>query len=349
VQPEVAVVIPSWNGASLLTACVSALAAQTYRRFCLYVVDNGSRDGSREILGELAGSTSADWFRGELPHPAYLIANDSNLGFAEANNQAFRAALNDRVPLIATLNNDAVADPCWLAEMVQALGSAGRNTGMVASTMLFAHRPDRVASAGITIHRDGVALDRGVGRTLSEVEGRGTVPVFGPSAGAALYSASMLRDTGMFDSRFFSYLEDADLAWRARLRGWRAIYAPRAKVLHEYSATGGEGSPFKRQLVARNRMWLLYKNMPTSLLARHAPSVARYDLAASVASLLNGNREALLGRIEGLRALKTLMASRRANLSSARLHPDELERMLAPALSPAAHWRFRRRIASLLG
>jgi GT2 family glycosyltransferase len=348
VHPEVAVVIPNWNGAPLLPACLSALAAQTYRRFRLYVVDNGSRDGSRQMLGGLEGSTSADWFRGELPHPAHLIANESNLGFAEANNQAFRAALNDRVPLIATLNNDAVADPCWLAEMVEALGSAGRNTGMVASTMLFAHRPDRVASAGITIHRDGVALDKGVGRTLSEVVAKGRAPVFGPSAGAALYTTSMLRDVGLFDPRFFSYLEDADLAWRARLRGWRAVYAPRARVLHEYSATGGEGSSFKMRLVARNRLWLLYKNMPTPLLARHMSSVAKYDLAASAAGLLSGNREALMGRIEGLRTLKSLTASRRANLSSARLHPDELDHMLAPAFSPAEHRRFRQRIASLL-
>ena len=111
------------------------------------------------------------------------------------------------------------------------------------------------------MHTDGVALDRAVGLTSSKLETGGIRPVFGPSAGAALYRSDMLRDVGLFDSLFFSYLEDADLAWRARLKGWRAVHTPYAKVRHEYSATGGQNSPFKRRLVSRNRIWLVYKNM----------------------------------------------------------------------------------------
>ena len=98
---------------------------------------------------------------------------------------------------------------------------------MVASTMLFAHLPHVVASAGLSVHRDGVALERGMGLPAAEVEQAGTRPVFGATAGAALYRAAMLKDVGLFDERFFSYLEDADLAWRARWRGWRALHNPR--------------------------------------------------------------------------------------------------------------------------
>src|SRR5207248_5293628 len=112
-----------------------------------------------------------------------------------------------------------------------------------------------------SIHRDGVALDRGLGCSKSALQEGGTTPVFGPLAGAALYRAELLRDVGLFDARFFSYLEDADLAWRARCRGWRALHNPRATVRHVYSATGKQESPFKRRHLARNRLWTIYKNM----------------------------------------------------------------------------------------
>ena len=332
-----------------MPACLGALGGQEYRDFRVYVVDNGSGDGSVGMLGELEGGRSAGWFGGELPAVTRVIYNGSNLGFAEANNQAIGVALGEGCSYIATLNNDAVAEPGWLGEMVEAIEGADRRVGMVASTMLFAHRPERVASAGIRVHRDGVALECGVGTQADELERRGVRAVFGPSAGAALYKAELLRDVGLFDARFFSYLEDADLAWRARGRGWRGVYAPRARVLHEYSATGGQGSAFKNRLVARNREWLLYKNMPAPLVMRYAGEIARYDLAAVVAGLATGNREALGGRVEALRELGRFTTSRRMNIASARLHPDEIEGLLAPAMSPGGYGRYRRRLARLLG
>jgi GT2 family glycosyltransferase len=332
----------------LLPACISSLTSQTYRDFTLLIIDNGSTDGSLRLLQDLDAARAAEWFDGELPRPARLIANTANLGFAEANNQAFRLALSEGFKYIATLNNDAVAEPGWLGALVEAAESGHASTGMVASTMLFAHRPKQVASAGITVYRDGVALDRGVGVSASELERAGVRPVFGPSAGAALYRVAMLRDVGLFDTRFFSYLEDADLAWRARARGWRAVHTPFARVLHEYSATGGEGSSFKRRLMARNRIWLLYKNLPTPLLLRYAPQIARYDLAASLSSLLARNTSPFTGRIEGLRGLGQFAQDRRLNMASARLHPEELSTLLLPPLSPRAHARFRRRLQRLL-
>ena len=86
------------------------------------------------------------------------------------------------------------------------------------------------------------------GGPSSKVQKAGVRPVFGASAGAALYRTEMLRDVGLLDARFFSYLEGADLAWRARSRGWRALYSPCASVLHEYSATGGHNSALKPPL-----------------------------------------------------------------------------------------------------
>src|SRR5205814_3149790 len=121
--------------------------------------------------------------------------------------------------------------------------------------MVFAHLPEVVASAGLSVHKDGTALERGLGLPVREVAKGGVRPLCGATAGAALYKAAMLCDVGLFDERFFSYLEDADLAWRARWRGWKAVHNPRAIVRHVYSATGQQESPFKRLHIARNRLW----------------------------------------------------------------------------------------------
>ncbi len=342
---ETSIIILNWNGARLLPACLSALAAQTYRDFELLLVDNGSIDGSVALLAALEQSTQPSWLSSPLPTKPTIIRNGQNVGFAEGNNIAMRLS---QARYVVALNNDAIPEPQWLAEMVSTAQTAPRNVGMVASTMLFDRRPNHVASAGISIHRDGVALDRGMGMLSTDLERLGTRPVFGPSAGAALYTTAMLRDVGLFDARFFSYLEDADLAWRARSRGWRALHNPRARVLHEYSATGGHNSPFKTTLISRNRIWLLYKNMPEALMRRNLLEIVRYDTLAISNSLLNGNRYLLKGRLQALRGLSRFTIDRRKITTSARLHPNEMQTLLAPALTPRQTLRYRRRLNSLL-
>lgn len=158
----------------------------------------------------------------------------------------------------------------------------------------------------------------------------------------------MLRDVDLFDSRFFSYLEDADLAWRARLRGWRAVHNPLAKVKHEYSATGGQNSPFKRRLISRNRIWLLYKNMPTPLFTANSIAVLRYELAVFLSGVVKGDRHLLRGRLEGLARLRELTPDRRKTISSARVHPTEVAEMLAPPLSIRQALKYRKRLDNLL-
>lgn len=344
-NPETAVIILNWNGARLLPDCLAALARQSYRDFSLWLVDNGSIDGSPTLLSDLERSRQPNWLAYPLPHLTRVIRNPNNKGFAQGNNQAIRLAHSR---YIVTLNNDAIAAPDWLGALVETARRGGVLVGMVASTMLFSHLEGVVASAGMSVHQDGVALDRGVGKLSRDLERRGTVPVFGPSAGAALYKAALLRDVGLFDPLFFSYLEDADLAWRARSRGWQAVHDPRARVLHEYSATGGHNSPFKSQHLARNRVWLLYKNMPSPLFTRFAPLILRYDLLALLNALMTGDRPSLKGRLEGFASLPRLTDSRRKILSSARLHPDEMLGMLSPALSPQGALNYRRRLDSLL-
>ena len=294
-HPLLTIVIPNWNGQHLLGRCLTALHAQTWRDFEVIVVDNGSTDGSVAYL------------RKHFPE-VRLIANAENRGFAAATNQGIRATQSQHV---ATLNNDTEADPGWLAALVAGMKRAP-DVGMCASTMLFADRPGVINSAGIAIDRAGIAWDRRGGEP-DDPAAITPEEVFGPCAGAALYRREMLDAVGLFDEDFVAYMEDVDLAWRARAAGWRCLYIPQARVLHHHSATGKEGSPFKSFHLGRNKVWLLAKNYPARELWHHVPLAVLYDVAAVFYALLaRRDLHALRGRLAGLRGIRRMWRKRSA-------------------------------------
>jgi GT2 family glycosyltransferase len=182
-----------------------------------------------------------------------------------------------------------------------AAGATGADIGSVAATILFADREDTINSAGIEVDELGVAHERLLGERAT-AGGTEIVDVFGASAGAALYLRAMLNDVGGFDESFFAYLEDADLAWRARMRGWRCVFAPGAVVRHHHSTSLGHRSPDKYFLVGRNRVRMLAKNAPGSQLLTRALAIASYDLAYIAYAAATAHTLApLRGRLNGLR------------------------------------------------
>jgi GT2 family glycosyltransferase len=209
------------------------------------------------------------------------------------------------------------------------------DVGAVATRMLFV-RDGRINSAGLGIDRLGVAYDRHIGEPADAGEGP-PVDVFGASGGGALLRRAMLADVGGFDDSFFLYLEDADLAWRARMRGWATVYVPAAVVRHHHSASSGHGSPFKYELVGRNRVRMLAKNMGTPQLLRRAPAILAYDLGyVVVVATLDRTLAPLRGRLSGLREWR-----RYRRIGAGRL-PVELD----PPLGLRAAMRRRRASAA---
>jgi len=227
---SLAVVVVSYQGRDLLAACLESVKAQLPASGRLVVVDNGSRDGSPSYVRER--------------HPeALLVERRDNPGFGEAVNEGMRRCSGDWV---LVLNNDVTLRPGAIASLLQA--AKGRaDVGAVAPQMRFARRPQVLNGAGLDVDRLGVAFDRLLGARAGD-GGAEPQEVFGASGGAALLRRRMLEDLGGFDGSFFLFLEDVDLAWRARMRGWRALYAPSAVVDHHHSAAARHGSDLKALL-----------------------------------------------------------------------------------------------------
>jgi GT2 family glycosyltransferase len=264
----------------LLSAIVVAYATEERRPYltdCLTTLRSALREveGRTElilVLNQADGTVEAE-ARSLVPEATVLDAG-GNLGFAGGVVRGMRQAQGEWIALV---NDDATVDPRAFVEMLAAARSSD-DVGSVAAQIRFADRPAVINSAGIDVDRLGVASDRLLGSPVGRSE---TVPteVFGASAGAALYRRSMLDEIGGFDESFFAYLEDADVAWRARMMGWRCLYAPAALVHHHHSTTLGHRSPRKYLLVGRNRLRLLAKNASTRQLARNAVGMAVYDVS----------------------------------------------------------------------
>ena len=247
-KPFVSVIIPNYNGKTFLQGCIESLEAQTYSNFEIIIIDNGSDDGSVDLI------------KTNFPR-IKVIVNDKNLGFAKANNQGYEIATGS---YIATLNNDTKAEKNWLENLILA-AEANTKAGMCASKILSIKNPNQIDSVGVNICLDG--MTRGRAR-LETDEGQYdmTDEILLPSACAALYRRAMLDEIGFFDESFFAYCEDTDLGLRGQLAGWSAILVPDALVYHYYSETGGKYSSFKAYLVERNHLWVLIKNFPGELL-----------------------------------------------------------------------------------
>jgi GT2 family glycosyltransferase len=250
----VSIIVVNWNGLHLLEECFSSLARQTWKQTEFILVDNGSTDGSRDLV--------ISWAE-RLPN-AQTILLSYNSGFCKANNLAFAKA---RGEWIALFNTDAVAEPDWLQELLR-YSDPSRRIGMLASKILFQEPEGVIDKVGHLIYWDGQNRGRG---TMQRDVGQYDKPeeILWPDACAALYHRKVFEETGGFDETFFAFGDDADLGLRARLLGWSAWYVPTAVVHHRHSASFGAYSPFKVMLVERNRLLLAIKNFPWPLLLQN--------------------------------------------------------------------------------
>jgi len=253
-----------------LLDCLASLEAQTLPSVQIVVVDN-SGSGRFHTLG-------AARFRFRL------IENRENLGFGAAINQGYRLA---PAPFLATLNDDAVADPRWLETAVSAL-LRDPHAGMAAARITLAGA-NRLDSAGMLIARDGSSKQRGHGQNpqlFSQPQ-----EALLPSGCAAVYRAAMLDEIGLFAEDFFLYCEDTDLGLRAQWAGWRCLYVPEARVEHHYSQSAGAASQRKAWYVERNRLRLVIRCFPLSWLLA-GPFCAAMRYLWHVVSILQGQGKA---------------------------------------------------------
>ena len=257
--PTVDIVIPHFNGLNVLETCISSLRRQSEQRFQIFVVDNGSTDGS------------VDWLRKQSDISSTFFPE--NTGFATAVNKGIRQG---SAPLVFLLNNDTELEETALARL---LATAQQQSDFVlfAPKMLSFHQRTILDGAGDGYLRGGAGYRLGTMETDCERYSR-PGPVFGGRAGATLYRRSLFDLIDLFDEDFFAYLEDVDLNLRLNRAGLRGYYVPEARVYHVGSATSGSKiNSFTVELSTRNSFFLLAKHYSPAMLLRLLPVIIIYQ------------------------------------------------------------------------
>lgn len=248
-MPEATVIVVTWQGVHLLPACLESLRRQTVPH-SVTVVDNGSTDGTEELLAD------------RFPE-VRVVQTGANLGFAGGVQAGLDAAVT---PYVALLNNDAVAEPGWLAALVGAAEAHPEAAAVTSRMLLQDTDPPLLNNTGVVL----LDTDYGADRDLRADAGSRSDPdsVFGFSGGAALLRLDAVRSVGGFPTRFFLYYEDTDLSWRLRLAGWDIRYEPAAVVHHAHSATVDQTSDRFAFFNERNRLLMLTRCAPAPRVLR---------------------------------------------------------------------------------
>lgn len=309
----ISIIVPNYNGMRFLPDLFASLEKQTYSKFEVVVVDNASADGS------------AQWLKSK---GCKLVSLDKNYGFAKACNEGAKVSAGD---VLFFLNNDTILDKRCMEMLVSAVEEFS-SCGFFAPKMVRMFERDVLDGVGDIFPRDGRPQKRGEGAKSS-------VPfsdeLFSPSGGAVVWRKEIFESLGGFDEDFFAYLEDVDLGFRARLEGIRGRYVSRAIVYHLGAGAQGEseiGEISRKDAgsvvrwVARNKIWLWSKCLPTRVFARLFPFLFIGLLKSAFYHILLSGQGIpfVLGTVEGIIGIPRMLKKRKGIQASRKVSDREI-------------------------
>lgn len=313
----VAITIVTFNSSAFIRQCLRYVFEQDYESKEVIIVDNASTDGTADLLSE-------------HEHLARVVRNRENVGFAAGQNQAIALST---APWVLTLNPDVRLTPDFL-RMLVAAAEGDSNVGSACGKLLAMDAdfeiPQKAVfdSTGIYMTRNQRHLDRG-SRMPDNGQYDRAEYVFGGTGAACLYRRRMIEEISIdgefFDSDFFAYREDADVAWRAQLAGWKCLYTPQAVAYHVRSvlpSNRGSVAAVVNMHSVKNRWLLRIKNMTGTVYKRYWWPITMRDLLVIGACVLR-EWTSLRAFWLVLRDLRSTLAKRRTIMQQLRRVPDD--------------------------
>lgn len=252
--PQVLIVILNYNGFKDTKACLESLLKTNYTNFSILVMDNGSTQDETIKLRRLFNLKRINFLR-----------LDRNLGFTGSNNLILQKTKEKYVVL---LNNDTVVEADWLKYLVKAV-ERDKTIAIVQPKILWFWNKkyfDYAGACGGFIDFFGYPFTRGrVFNTIEKDHGQYDTPstICWASGAAIILRTSVLKKVGLFDTRFFNYMEEIDLCFRIYKAGYNIVFEPKSVVYHKVASTASRNMFKKRFWEHRNNLLLILKNYPS--------------------------------------------------------------------------------------
>lgn len=274
---QTAVVILNYNGAGMLRRFLPSVIKYSPEA-SIYVADNGSSDESCDVV------------RNEFP-AVKLMVLDHNYGFAEGYNRAL-AQVDEEYAVL--LNSDVEVTRGWLSPMTQFLDSNPEVAACQPKLLSFKQKDffEYAGAAGGFIDKWGYTFCRGrIFNTVERDSGQydNTTDVFWATGAALMIRNEVYKNNGGLDGRFFAHMEEIDLCWRLRSRGYRIACVPQSHVYHVGGATLKKENPQKTYLNFRNNLLMIYKNAPDCQLKKIMLFRKVFDNVAALKFLASGD------------------------------------------------------------
>ena len=267
---SIGIVTVTYNSGQVLADFLRSLEIQTFKNFRMWAIDNASTD---DTLSQLRA-----WDDPRLE----IVANDTNVGVAAANNQGIAAALAQGYDYILLLNNDVFFGPDLFEGLVRGLDD--HSCSMTVPLIYYAQPENLIWSAGGTFREDFACLSIHFG--LDEIDqgqfNEAKRVAFAPSS-CIMARREVYESIGLMDERFFVCAEDTDLMYRARQAGLDTYYLPDVKMWHKVSSLRGDDSPFSQRYMSRNRAFFIRKHFGDWTCARYTVGYRAYYLCRFLA------------------------------------------------------------------
>ncbi|MFH1441765.1 MAG: glycosyltransferase family 2 protein [Candidatus Omnitrophota bacterium] len=269
----ISIVITTYNSGNFIKECLESIFSQDFKNYEIIIVDNNSKDNTKEILRDY--------------HGIALIENETNSGFSKAYNQGINKAKGS---YILCLNHDITLTKGFLAQIRQAI-TLNDKIGAIQPKVLNISG-DKIDTAGIHLSFLRRFYDIGAGKQNQDKFNRCRY-IFGACAAAALYRKQALdsikQNEQYFDQDFFCLVEDVDLSWRLKKKKWRTLYFPAAACLHNRGISQKKDR-FSQYLNMKNRYLMLLKNESFSGLFNLFIAFFVYDLWRNLFMLLTNTK-----------------------------------------------------------
>ena len=255
------VIIPNYNGASLLPDClnslIEAIKNSSNSKFEIIFVDNGSVDDSLSKIKKFEDLLKI------VNCSLKIIKNNTNYGFAMAVNLGIKKA---KYSYVAILNNDLTMEPNWFKIISETIG---KNLDTKISTFfgtVLNKDGSKFESQGLDFKIEGKCLNISNGQPFSTKALKhysSNALIWGASASLVVYQKDIIQKIGLFDEDFFAYEEDVDLSFRLNRLGYKTLYIPKAISYHLGGATSNKMGNFRARMDTKNWLLLIIKNYST--------------------------------------------------------------------------------------